>query len=73
MKKKNLRIIKCSVKPTNDFEIVKVDGGILVQSADNNLVEKMEVVTDKKPDQNEIDNLIFGMKICKYVNQMQLL
>jgi phosphoribosylaminoimidazolecarboxamide formyltransferase / IMP cyclohydrolase len=67
MKKKNLRIIKCSVKPTNDFEIVKVDGGILVQSADNNLVEKMEVVTDKKPDQNEIDNLIFGMKICKYV------
>ncbi|APM39975.1 bifunctional phosphoribosylaminoimidazolecarboxamide formyltransferase/IMP cyclohydrolase [Clostridium kluyveri] len=67
MEKKNLRIIKCSVKPTNSMEIAKVDGGILVQSADDKLVENMEVVTDEKPSKEEIDNLIFGMKVCKYV------
>ncbi|MBV4448622.1 bifunctional phosphoribosylaminoimidazolecarboxamide formyltransferase/IMP cyclohydrolase [Clostridium tyrobutyricum] len=66
-KKKNLRIIKCDVKPTNGFEIAKVDGGMLLQSSDNKLTDKMEVVTDKKPTEDEINNLVFAMKICKYV------
>lgn len=66
-KKKNLRVIKCNVKPTAGFEIAKVDGGILLQSSDNELTEKMDVVTEKKPTKDEIDNLIFAMKICKYV------
>ena len=65
--KKNLRIIKCDVKPTNDFEISKLDGGILVQSSDDKLVDETKVVTEKKPSKEEMDNLIFGMKVCKYV------
>ncbi|MEY7998923.1 bifunctional phosphoribosylaminoimidazolecarboxamide formyltransferase/IMP cyclohydrolase [Clostridium sp. Mt-5] len=66
-KKKNLRIIKCEAKPTNGYEIAKLDGGILVQSADTKLVDEMKVVTEKRPSKEEIDNLIFGMKVCKYV------
>ncbi|KAA8668428.1 bifunctional phosphoribosylaminoimidazolecarboxamide formyltransferase/IMP cyclohydrolase [Clostridium sp. HV4-5-A1G] len=66
-KKKNLRIIKCEAKPTNEYEIAKLDGGILVQSADTKLVDKVRVVTEKKPSKEEMDNLIFGMKVCKYV------
>ncbi|MFC0906533.1 bifunctional phosphoribosylaminoimidazolecarboxamide formyltransferase/IMP cyclohydrolase [Clostridium sp. MT-14] len=66
-KKKNLRIIKCEAKPTNSYEIAKLDGGILVQSADTKLVDEMKVVTEKKPSKEEMDNLIFGMKVCKYV------
>ncbi|OAA83628.1 bifunctional phosphoribosylaminoimidazolecarboxamide formyltransferase/IMP cyclohydrolase [Clostridium ljungdahlii] len=65
--KKNLRIIKCDVKPTNDFEISKLDGGILVQSSDDKLIDETKVVTEKKPSKEEMDNLIFGMKVCKYV------
>lgn len=65
--KKNLRIIKCEARPTNDYEIAKLDGGILVQSADAELVDVMKVVTEKKPSKEEMDNLIFGMKVCKYV------
>jgi phosphoribosylaminoimidazolecarboxamide formyltransferase/IMP cyclohydrolase len=65
--KKNLRIIKCEARPTNDYEIAKLDGGILVQSADAKLVDVMKVVTEKKPSKEEMDNLIFGMKVCKYV------
>ncbi|MHC6179170.1 bifunctional phosphoribosylaminoimidazolecarboxamide formyltransferase/IMP cyclohydrolase [Clostridium sp. JNZ X4-2] len=66
-KKKNLRIIKCEAKPTNGYEIAKLDGGILVQSSDAKLVDEMKVVTEKAPSKEEIDNLIFGMKVCKYV------
>ncbi|ADK13927.1 MULTISPECIES: bifunctional phosphoribosylaminoimidazolecarboxamide formyltransferase/IMP cyclohydrolase [Clostridium] len=65
--KKNLRIIKCDVKPTNGVEISKLDGGILVQSFDDKLVDETKVVTEKKPSKEEMDNLIFGMKVCKYV------
>ncbi len=65
--KKDLRIIKCDVKPTNDFEMTKLDGGILVQSSDDKLVDETKVVTEKKPSKEEMDNLIFGMKVCKYV------
>lgn len=65
--KKNIRVIKCSVKPNTSFEMAKVDGGILLQSTDDKLTEKMEVVTDKKPTDDEVKNLIFAMKVCKYV------
>lgn len=65
-KKKNLRIIKCEAKPTNGYEIAKLDGGVLVQSADTKLADKMKVVTEKSPSKEEMDNLIFGMKVCKY-------
>ncbi|MFU0825462.1 bifunctional phosphoribosylaminoimidazolecarboxamide formyltransferase/IMP cyclohydrolase [Clostridium sp.] len=65
--KKNLRVVKCAVKPEDKFNLAKVDGGILVQSEDTLFAEKMEVVTEKKPSEEEMKDLIFAMKICKYV------
>ncbi|KYH28608.1 MULTISPECIES: bifunctional phosphoribosylaminoimidazolecarboxamide formyltransferase/IMP cyclohydrolase [Clostridium] len=65
--KKNLRVVKCTVKPEDKFNLAKVDGGILVQSEDTLFAEKMEVVTEKKPSQEEMKDLIFAMKVCKYV------
>ncbi len=65
--KKNLRVIRCSSRPSNDFEMVSVDGGILVQDVDNKIYEELKVVTEKTPTDEELDNLIFAMKICKYV------
>lgn len=66
-KKKNLRVIKCQVKPEDKVELVKVDGGILVQSKDDKLIDEIKVVTDKKPTDKEMEDLIFGMKVVKYV------
>jgi phosphoribosylaminoimidazolecarboxamide formyltransferase/IMP cyclohydrolase len=66
-KKKNLRIIKCSYKPEDKTEMVKVDGAILVQSSDDKLMEDTKVVTEKSPTEKEMKDLIFGMKVCKYV------
>lgn len=66
-KKKNLRVIKCDLKPSSKMEFAKVDGGILVQSRDDKLVDEVKVVTEKAPTETEMKDLIFGMKVCKYV------
>lgn len=65
--KKNLRVIKCAVKPEDEFNIAKVDGGILVQSEDTLFAEKMETVTNREATEEEMKDLIFAMKVCKYV------
>jgi len=65
--KKNLRVIKAFNKPENKNEMVKVDGGILVQGNDNKLIGELKVVTEKSPSEKEKEDLIFGMKIVKYV------
>lgn len=65
--KKNLRVIKCTSKPTDVKEVVTVDGGILVQDVDKKLLEKTEVVTKVAPSEAHMSDMIFGMKVCKYV------
>ncbi len=65
--KKNLRVLICENKPQDNFELAKVDGGILVQSADNKLVEDLKVVTEAQPSEKDIQDMIFGMKVVKYV------
>lgn len=65
--KKNLRIIKCKRKVQGGMELCKVDGGILVQSSDNRLIKDINIVTDKKPTQEEMENMLFGMKVVKFV------
>jgi phosphoribosylaminoimidazolecarboxamide formyltransferase/IMP cyclohydrolase len=65
--KKNLRVIECTVKPKDRIEMAKVDGGILVQSLDDKLVEDLKVVTKKAPTESELKDLIFGLKVVKYV------
>ena len=64
--KNNLRIIKYKTKPKGKINLVKVDGGILVQDEDNSLFEDYKIATEKKPSEEEIKNLIFGMKVVKY-------
>lgn len=65
--KKNLRVIKCEVPPCDKFELAKVDGGILVQSPDDKLIEEITYPTEKRPSEKEMQDLIFGMKVVKYV------
>lgn len=65
--KKNLRLIACERKPKDKFELIKVDGGILIQSTDKKLYENLATVTKNKPTNEEMEDLIFAMKIVKYV------
>ncbi len=65
--KKNLRVIKCNNKPNAKKYMVTVDGGILVQEEDTKLIEDLKVVTEKTPTEEEMKDLLFGMKVVKYV------
>ena len=65
--KKNLRVLKCHNTPQDKKYMVTVDGGILVQEEDKKLIEELKVVTEKKPTEEEMKDLIFGMKVVKYV------
>lgn len=65
--KKNLRVIKCNNTPKDKKYMVTVDGGILVQEEDKNLIDELKVVTEKSPTEEEMRDLLFGMKVVKYV------
>ena len=47
--------------------MVTVDGGILVQEEDTKLLDELKVVTEKAPTEAEMKDLVFGMKVVKYV------
>lgn len=66
-KKKNLRVIKTNIKPKQNIEVTSVDGGLLVQEIDNKLIEDITTVTKKEPSEDEIRDMLFGMKVAKYV------
>ena len=65
--KKNLRVLKIHQKPQDSRYMVTVDGGILVQEEDKKLIDEIKVVTEKKPTEEEMKDLLFGMKVVKYV------
>lgn len=65
--KKNLRVIKCFHTPQDKINMVKVDGGLLVQDEDLSFSTEYQAVTEKAPTAEEMENLIFGMKIVKHV------
>jgi phosphoribosylaminoimidazolecarboxamide formyltransferase/IMP cyclohydrolase len=70
-KKKDRRLIK--FKPSNiykeKFQIKNVIGGYLLQDLDYKIVTEadIKIVTNKKPNKDELKALLFGWKIVKHV------
>lgn len=72
--KKNLRLIEISFKSNeNEVEISSVSGGLLIQSMDSKTYDSLKVVTNASPSVKDIDDMIFGMKIAKYVKSNAIL
>lgn len=66
--KKNLRVIKIkTTQPQGEFEYVTVDGGMLIQGADNKFADGLTVVTETKPETNDEADLTMAMKVVKHV------
>jgi len=68
--KKNVRVLECGEwsKETNrrlDFK--RVNGGLLVQDADLQLFQELQVVTQRAPTEQEMADLLFTWKVAKYV------
>ena len=65
-KKKNLRLIKCTQKPSQKKAYVSLDGLMLSQDEDLFDVSELNVVTKKYPTADEMDELRFAYKVVKY-------
>jgi len=66
-KKENLRIIKSPEKPVYKYDFRTLNDGFLIQTPDEKDIEKFEVVTEKKPTEEEVSALKFGWTVCKFV------
>ncbi|SNR92308.1 bifunctional phosphoribosylaminoimidazolecarboxamide formyltransferase/IMP cyclohydrolase [Desulfurobacterium atlanticum] len=74
--KKNLRVLKLDSMDklinkgeTSPFDYRKVVGGMLVQDRDLITLdpEKLKVVTEREPNENEWEDLLFAFKVVKWV------
>lgn len=65
--KKNLRVIKIK-NPVADKQVwVKIDGGMLVQNADDQFSTDIKTVTATEPTEEQRKALLFSQRVVKYV------
>ncbi len=69
--KQNVRLLSCGQwdSPVEAWDYKKVNGGLLVQDRDLGLITKsdLKIVTDVKPTDAQIDDLLFCWKVAKSV------
>lgn len=69
--KQNVRVLESGYRgqPIQQLNLKRVSGGLLVQ--DNDIgritVDKLKIVTKRKPDDREIQDLLFAWPVVKYV------
>ncbi len=65
--KKNLRVLKFDVENlASQMEVKSIAGGFLMQSQDAGIYENLDCVTTNKPSEEEMQDLIFAMKVVKH-------
>ena len=69
--KKNRRLIKVIKYPEKEspFQFRSIFGGVLYQQADHGKLstDGIEVVTDRKPEEDELQDLLFAWKVVKHI------
>ena len=69
--KKNIRILKVDISEDNPYPgtLKKVSGGILIQDDDNGniTIEDLKCVTERKPNDEELQDMFFAWKVAKFV------
>ncbi len=70
--KKNVRVLACGQwtdKPLAGLDFKRVNGGLLVQDRDLGTIsaKDLKIVTQRKPDADEIEDLLFTWKVAKFV------
>ncbi|VAW74097.1 IMP cyclohydrolase / Phosphoribosylaminoimidazolecarboxamide formyltransferase [hydrothermal vent metagenome] len=68
--KKNVRVLSCGewpATPAARLDFKRVNGGLLVQGADLELLNETRVVTERQPSEAEMKNLLFAWRVAKFV------
>lgn len=70
-KKQNIRLLEIAEIQTDEkaYKLTTVKGGLLVQTSDDGKVKEsdLEVVTERKPTTEELEDLLFSWKAVKHV------
>jgi len=75
-RKKNIRLLELELEQGESTKkLTTVSGGILIQDYDHGQVsvDDLEVVTKRKPTEQEMDNLLFAWKAVKHVKSNAIL
>jgi phosphoribosylaminoimidazolecarboxamide formyltransferase/IMP cyclohydrolase len=68
--KKNVRLLECGAwpaEPGTRLDFKRVNGGLLVQDADLELIDAIKVVTRRAPTDKEMEDLLFTWRVAKFV------
>jgi phosphoribosylaminoimidazolecarboxamide formyltransferase/IMP cyclohydrolase len=68
--KKNVRLLECGgwdSTPAKRLEFKRVNGGLLLQDADLELLSETRVVTRRQPGAGELEDLLFTWRVAKFV------
>lgn len=71
--KKNVRVLELKdieiPQKEDAYDLKKVNGGLIVQTIDSKLLveEDLKVVTERKPTEKEMEDLVFAWKVVKFV------
>ena len=68
--KKNVRLLdsgQWSEQGNTQLEYKRVNGGLLVQTADNELYTDLKIVTKRSPTEQEMSDLLFTWQVAKFV------
>ncbi len=65
-RKKNLRVVRLPKSKLVFLEIRSVLGGILMQESDSNIEFRYEIVSEIKPQPEQVEDLKFAFKVAKY-------
>ena len=67
--KENVRLLECAgwdeIPPRLDYK--HVNGGLLVQDADQALYQQLTVVSEARPDDAQMRDLVFAWRVAKFV------
>ncbi|MEC7928707.1 MAG: bifunctional phosphoribosylaminoimidazolecarboxamide formyltransferase/IMP cyclohydrolase [Pseudomonadota bacterium] len=70
-KKENVRLLDTKElgEPAKEPKLLSVNGGLLIQDNDLAVItsEDLELVSERKPSKDEINNCLFAWKVCKFV------
>ncbi len=68
--KQNVRLLACgdwSAESLHRLDFKRVNGGLLVQEADLQLLRETRVVTERQPTEDEMRDLLFAWRVAKFV------
>ncbi len=71
-KKKNIRLLELGTSSVDTrraeaMEVKLVSGGVLIQTPDRGEASDIKAVTDRKPNERELADLVFAWKVCRHV------